>query len=357
LINPKILRHGFLFADAEKSWSTNVMTETLATENATRMSFHLTWRDYHHITKMIDREFIRDPDIILNDYDEDDEDEDASKIHDLIQTYFNHMTEMKYERLTNLTRNMSPESMNLFRDMSDKWQRWLNLMSRQSMDDDEEMKMKEQEQDESIETQLLKIIHDLYDPSKNWRSSEQEKIVVAIVNDISSSFIIFPTEFEKSSTFLLSIKLKNTEITIVIISLITLGNNILKTCQKTRIDYIFYDRSLTRMTKIVIVMTDMIVEKEFTQYANEIKLMGKLDRIVWDEIHKWQTDTFHSKLMENNDWSLRIQEVFLTITSSPYLQKKFMQQWKIHNETMIKIPNRKSKVRYTIKIFKNDDFK
>jgi len=54
--------------------------------------------------------------------------------------------------------------------------------------------------------------------------------------------------------------------------------------------------------------------------------MGKLDRIVWDEIHKWQTDTFRPKLMESSDWSLGVQEAFLTATWPPYLQKKFMQR-------------------------------
>ena len=110
------------------------------------------------------------------------------------------------------------------------------------------------------------------------------------------------------------------------------------------------------MAKVVVVMADMAVGKEFTQYANEIKLMGKLDRIVWDEIHKWQTDTFRPKLMEGGDWSLGVQEIFLTATWPPYLQKKFMRRWKIHNETTIRIPNRKPRVHYTVKVFKNDEF-
>ena len=129
----------------------NVITETLATESASRISFRLTWGDYRHVAKAIDREFIRGPDAIFDDDDGDDEDEDPSEIHDLMQGHSNHMGKKGYGRLTDLTRNISPESMNLFRDVSDKWQRWLGLISRQSMDDDEEMEMEEQEVDESIE--------------------------------------------------------------------------------------------------------------------------------------------------------------------------------------------------------------
>lgn len=356
LINAETPRHGFLFADGEKPWSTDVITETLTTESAARISFRLTWGDYRHVAKAIDREFIRGSDAIFDDDDEEDEDEDPSEVHDLMQGHSNHMAEAKYGRLTDLTRNISPESMNLFRDVSDKWQRWLGLVSRQPMDDDEEMEMEEQEADEPIERQLVKAMHDLYGPSKNWRSPEQEKAVVAVANGISPLFIVFPTGFGKSSAFLLPAKLKSAGVTIVITPLVALGNNIVETCKKARIDCIFYGRSPARMAKVVVVMGDTAVGKEFTQYANEIKLIGKLDRIVWDEIHKWVTDTFRPKLMESSDWSLGVQEVFLTATSPPYLQKKFMQRWKIQNETTIRIPNRKPKVRYTIKVFKDDEF-
>ena len=276
MINPETPRHGFLFADAEKPWSTDVISETLATESATRLSFRLTWQDYRHVAKAIDREFIRGRDAVFDDYDEDDEDEDPSMVHDLMQTHSPHVAQVKYGRLTDLTRNISPESMNLFREVSDKWQRWLGLVSRQPMDDDPQMEMDEEEQDEPVETQLVKAMHDLYGPSNSWRSPEQEKAVVAVANGVSQLFLIFPTGFGKSSAFLLPAKLKSAEVTIVIVPLVALGENILETCQNAHVDCIFYGRSPARMAKVVVVMADTAVGKEFTQYANEIKLMVNL---------------------------------------------------------------------------------
>ena len=132
------------------------------------------------------------------------------------------------------------------------------------MDDDEEMEMEEQELDESMETQLLKVMHDLYGLSKSWRSPEQEKAVVAVANGVSPLFIIFPTGFGKSSAYLLPAKLRSAEVTIVITPLVALGDNILETCQKARIDCIFYGRSPPRMAKMVVVMADTAVGKEFT---------------------------------------------------------------------------------------------
>ena len=75
-------------------------------------------------------------------------------------------------------------------------------MSRQPMKSDEEIETKEKKSDEPIKTQLVKAMHDLYESSKNWRSPEQERAVVAVANGISPLFIIFPTEFGKSSAFL-----------------------------------------------------------------------------------------------------------------------------------------------------------
>lgn len=279
----------------------NEITETLGTESASRIGFRLTWGDYRHVAKAIDREFIRGPDAVFDDYDGDEEDEDPSEIHDLMQGHSGHMGKKGYGRLTDLTRNISAESMNMFGEVSDKWQRWLGLVSRQPMDDDEEVEMEEQEEDEPIETQLVKVMHDTYGPSQNWRSPQQEKAVVSVANGISPLFTIFPTGFGKSSAFLLPAKLKSAGVTIVVVPLIALGDNILQTCKDALVDCIFYGRSRPRMAKVVIVMADTVVGKEFTQYANEIKLMSKLDRLMWDEIHKWETDTYRKKLMETSD--------------------------------------------------------
>jgi hypothetical protein len=356
LINPQTPRHGYLFADAEKPWSTNVITETLSTETARRIGFKLTWADYRHVAKAIDRQFIRGRDAVFDDYDDDEEDEDPSMVHDLMQTHSAHVGQVRYGRLTDLTRNISPESMNLFRDVSDKWQRWLGLVSRQPTDDDYETERQDDEPNEPIETQLLKAIHDLYGPSKNWRSPEQEKAVIAVASGVSPLFIIFPTGFGKSLAFLLPAKLKSAGVTIVITPLVALGENIVETCKKANVDCVFYGRSPLRMAKVVVVMADTAIGNEFTQYANEIKLMDKLDRVIWDEVHKMQTDTYRSRLMEGSNWSLDVQEIFLTATWPPYLQKIFIKRWKIQNATTIRIPNRKPRVRYTVKVFKDDEF-
>src|SRR5271167_1754706 len=88
MINPETPRHGLLFADKEKPWGTNVITKTLTTESEARIEFRLTWSEYRHIAKAIDRKFIRGDEALLDDDDDlDNEDGDLSMVHDLMQAH------------------------------------------------------------------------------------------------------------------------------------------------------------------------------------------------------------------------------------------------------------------------------
>src|SRR5271169_1990990 len=103
MIDPETPRHGFLFADKEKPWGTNVITKTLTTESEARIGFRLTWSDYRHIVKAIDRKFIRGKDALLDDddddFDDEEEDGDLSTVHDLMQAHSRRIGDQKYAQL------------------------------------------------------------------------------------------------------------------------------------------------------------------------------------------------------------------------------------------------------------------
>ena len=236
MIKPEISRDGFLFAEGGKPWSTNVLSDILITETEARIGFRMTWQDYRHIAKAIDRKFIR----VMNEdvEDEDEDEENSTEVHDIMQGHSRSVGEKTYGKLNDLTRNMSAESMDVFREVSDKWLKWLNLVSRQARDEEEEMSIEEEKTEESIENQLIKAMHDLYGRSQTWRSSEQEKAVISVAKGVSPLFVIFPTGFGKSSTFLLPAMLKNAGVTVVICPLVALASNLLKRCKKDNVNCI-----------------------------------------------------------------------------------------------------------------------
>src|SRR5579864_4207193 len=150
--------HGFLFADKAGPWSTDILSKAFADETESRIHYRITWQDYRHIAKAIDRKFIRSGSALFDEEEDDDDDlTDGlfSEIHDIMQGHNRPIAEKVYARLSGITRSLTPESIDLFREVSDKWHRWLGLVSRQPMDDVPDMKMEKPEVEEPVETQLV----------------------------------------------------------------------------------------------------------------------------------------------------------------------------------------------------------
>jgi len=361
MIDPddKFPGNGLLFADKEgKPWDTSVLTDTLTKETEKRIGFRMTWQDYRHISKAIDRKFIRVPGSRVEEDDEglDDEDEgQPSAAHDLMQAHSVTTAVKNYARVTDLLKNMSTESIDIFRTVSDKWQRWLGLLPRQLRDDEPEVEDKKPEE-EPLKNRVGDVMYDLFGASWSWKSPEQEEAVMSVLQGVNQLFIVFPTGHGKTKNILIPTKLKGAGTTIVISPLIALADNLYDECKRLNIDCIRFGKSPPRMANVVIVTAETALGDEFTHFANEVKLMGKLDRIVYDEVHKWEADTFRPKLRVANHWCLGVQEVYLTATWPQYLQKRFMTRWEIHNPKVIRIPNKKPKVRYTVSVFDDEEF-
>jgi hypothetical protein len=96
LINPETPRHGFIFADKDKPWTTAKVTKVLTRETEARVGFRMTSSDYRHIAIAIDRKFIRGAN--AEQYD-DEEDDDPEYAHDLMAAHSRHVAEARYARL------------------------------------------------------------------------------------------------------------------------------------------------------------------------------------------------------------------------------------------------------------------
>jgi hypothetical protein len=214
--------------------------------------------------------------------------EDVEDAHDLMSAHSRRIAEARYARLGGLTKNLTSESIELFRNISDRWQSWFNLLSRQPKDIREVTMIAVEE--ESIEEKVKKVLCRLYGASGKFRSEQQKEAVIATAKGISPLFIILPTGTGKSLTFLLPALFDDANTTIVITPLVALAEDILRRCQDAMIDAIIYGRVQARMARIVIVVTETAVNSSFSQFILDIYLAKKLDRIVFDEAHKLETD-------------------------------------------------------------------
>src|ERR1700724_2262098 len=131
MIDQDLARHGFLFADNKGPWSTERLTKVLTRETSKRLGFQMTVQEYRHIAIAIDREFIQGSSAEM---DEEDEDEEDDEVHDLMAAHFTKLANARYARMGGLSKGLTPETINIYRSVSDKWQRWYKLESRHESD-------------------------------------------------------------------------------------------------------------------------------------------------------------------------------------------------------------------------------
>jgi len=344
MINPNTPQSGFLFADSEEPWSTKQLTDALTRETTKRIGFRLTTQEYRHVSIAIDRKFIRG-----HDAEPDAEDEEEDDVHDLMAAHSTKLATARYARMGGLTRSLTPESISVFRQISDRWQRWFKLQARRSILIDMDDVTTQPILTVSTKDKMQSALHLLYGPSGKFRSEEQERTVEAVANGISPLFIIQPTGAGKSVSFMIPAMFPDAKSTVIVTPLVALAEDMLRRCKEAGIDCIIYGRVAPRMARIIIVITESAASSSFAQFMLDIHLKGRLDRIVFDEIHKLVTDAnFRPKLEELNKLVLPVQYVFLTATFPPSLIERFNNSMLIQDATFIRQVNHKPQVRYNV---------
>jgi len=319
MINRDTPRHGFLFGDHNGPWQTERLTKALVRETKIRIGFRMTTQEYRHIAIAIDRKFIR-----RKEAEGDDDEEEDDDVHDLMAAHPTKVAVARYARMGGMTRSLTSESIDVFRSISDKWQRWYKLLSRKSKGDVPQSVDTQPTEDISIQTIMSTALQKLYGPTGVFRSEEQKEGTIAVIEGVSPLFIILPTGAGKSVTFMVPALLPEAKTTVVITPLVALANDILSRCQDAQIDCIIYGRVKARMAKIIIVVTESAVSSNFVQTILDIHLKGQLDHIVFDEIHKLITDVnFRPKLEQLQQLALPVPYLFLTATFPPTLIGKF----------------------------------
>ena len=107
---------GLLFGDEKGPWDTSTITDLLRKKTKSKLGFEITTQKWRQISTAIDRKFMRGVDLDL------DNDEDIS--NDLMAGHSTQMAIARYGRLSGLLSEMSPESIDIFREISDRWQEW-----------------------------------------------------------------------------------------------------------------------------------------------------------------------------------------------------------------------------------------
>lgn len=355
-IKPELPRDGFLFGNENGPWSTTRVTAAFTRQTQSKLGFRLTMRDYRHISIAMDRKFIRGYDLELDEEDEDAEAEYLDNAHDLMSAHPTVVATNRYGRLAGLLRRLTPESIDVFRAISDKWQAWLGLVSRIRPHEVRKPVQQSEREVMNNEDKLWKGMRHLYGAGAEWRGKQKEAMM-ALAEGVSPLFIILPTGGGKSLAFLLPALFEGKGTSVVITPLVALADDIYRRCREKRIDVCQFGKGPPRAAKIVIAVCETAITKTFADFVLSIFVQDRLERIIYDEIHKVATDvSYRPKLERLRLLDLPVQYVGLTATCPPSLLPKIEQALVFKDVTVIRDVVYKPKFGYGVTSYDDEDY-
>jgi len=167
----------------------------------------------------------------------------------------------------------------------------------------------------------------LYGDSARLRSLQAESLA-RILRGESPLLMVMPTDVGKSLLFALPTSFEASEVTVVIVPLISLRQNLARRCQEHGICCREWSVPLSSLNdlKILLVTPEALVRPEFRDVLNRLRTTNRLDRIVFDECHLLlnRDPSFRTAFLQL--WELALMEtqlLFLIATMSPSRKSDF----------------------------------
>lgn len=173
---------------------------------------------------------------------------------------------------------------------------------------------------------LLAGARNMYsDQNLTWRSPEQEKAMTMVMSWTEQVVVILPTGAGKSLLFMLPCTLPDAGITVLVVPLVSLREDLLRRLREHGIDHIEWLPGERREAGLVLVTVEAASTGDFMKYARALVAQQKLDRIVVDECHLTVTAaSYRESIIDlTHIRSLRAQFVYLTATLPPSMQVEF----------------------------------
>ncbi|KAL8686415.1 MAG: hypothetical protein Q9218_007122 [Villophora microphyllina] len=177
------------------------------------------------------------------------------------------------------------------------------------------------------EADPIQQLRSLYGDSAHLRPLQADSLR-RILRGESPLLVVMPTGAGKSLLFVLPASYEASEITVVIVPLISLRQDLARRCQTHGINCREYPISPSDLDdlKILLVTPEVFVRPEFRDLLNRLRTANRLDRIVLDECHLLldRDPSFRTAFLQL--WELALVEtqlLFLTATMPPSRESDF----------------------------------
>jgi superfamily II DNA helicase RecQ len=118
-----------------------------------------------------------------------------------------------------------------------------------------------------------------------WKSADQERAVTMIMSWTEQVVVILLIGAGKSLLFMLPCTLPDAGITIFVVPLVALREDLIRRLRELRIDHMEWLPGEKRESGLVLVTVETASTRDFFKYARTLVSQQKLDRIEVDECH------------------------------------------------------------------------
>jgi superfamily II DNA helicase RecQ len=201
----------------------------------------------------------------------------------------------------------------------------------------------------------------LLGPTTEFRPG-QEPVIQAIATGKSPIIQVVGTGTGKSLSFILPAKCSSEGISIMVIPMVALQEDIQQRCKELEIDIGVWDSKQTnRAASIILVTPESAVTKGFQDFINRLQGRQLLDRVFIDECHMVLdcNHDFRPRLRELgrtiSEWG--IQQIFLTATLAPRDKREFYLAIHINDKDvyMFHSATTRKNVRYRVRKVSKDE--
>jgi superfamily II DNA helicase RecQ len=349
-IKPDWNSNGYLFTDGKgDSWDTAKQSKIMSRESLSRIGFRITTAKWRQIQVALDREFVR-----TKRKDEDaHEDSEMDGEDDIHEGQAGHTPKVGRNHYGLKGQRLNTNSVNLFREVSDKWHRWIGLRSRPEREwfegdgDIEQTMNRGSTTEEDIRTALERI----HGPQAEWRSEEQKQCTRSIVEGKSPLVCILPTGEGKTTLILVPALLSKGKTTVVVTPYVALADSLIEKCKKAKIDCMRWTKPTVERRTIVVVVSDTCTSQEFLCYVRDLFLRECLASVYFDEAHTFRTEAhFRHKFEMFRRLALAVPWIFLTATLPPSMETEFEKSLAMTNPRpqYIRAATNRSKTLYSV---------
>lgn len=359
-------------------WNSQRIRRVLIQETGRHLGQRIHLLAWRHIIAAIIRQYSRDQRVhtALDDM-ENAHQQALAAIDDPRDLGFGHSTytgERVYGRGAEQSPFQTISEQDAFRRVSIEWHQFLQFESAIQMvqrqregleypiiDVDEEVRERQRKRWKALQRlDLDKALRQFMGAEARFRG-QQKPIIKAIVQRKSPIVAIMGTGGGKSLLFMLPAFHSSHGLTVVIVPLVALRENMVERGREKNMDcQAWNSRDPPDGAQIVLVTPEGSTTEAFHQWMNRERAMGRLDRIVVDECHVIldSQQRWRDKMRDLIDLSIHeTQLIYLTATLAPRDEKKWMHLMNLREDEiyMFRSSTNRPNIRYQVQEFAEED--